>query len=230
MSHIPRVEYREYHIRLREVRPAREDLTHDAVVGRVEVLSATVRVSKRPPVRRLKPELEARLVEEKTESEEREFPRESRVLARRGGVEGARSRLPSVQGDGVADHRELCALHFGYTSLLDSEKEGSMAKESANSLSPVNLTGRGVARIWFRGATHFGGGRPPFFSSDPKSQSSPLCTFGYPRIYRLTEANFIGRRLKPNKVTSMMRVEAPRQFLPNVRSSGLAFRLALAKG
>ena len=34
----------------------------------------------------------------------------------------------------------------------------------------------------------------------------------------------------PNKVTRMMRVEAPRQFLPNVRSSGLAFRLALAKG
>ena len=33
-----------------------------------------------------------------------------------------------------------------------------------------------------------------------------------------------------NKVTRMMRVEAPRQFLPNVRSSGLAFRLALAKG
>ena len=28
----------------------------------------------------------------------------------------------------------------------------------------------------------------------------------------------------------MMRVEAPRQFLPNVRSSGLAVRLALAKG
>ena len=27
-----------------------------------------------------------------------------------------------------------------------------------------------------------------------------------------------------------MRVEAPRQFLPNVRSSGLALRLALAKG
>ena len=26
----------------------------------------------------------------------------------------------------------------------------------------------------------------------------------------------------------MMRVEAPRQFLPNVRSSGLAFRLELA--
>ena len=33
-----------------------------------------------------------------------------------------------------------------------------------------------------------------------------------------------------NKVTRMMRVEAPRQFLPNVRSSGLALRLALAKG
>ena len=27
-----------------------------------------------------------------------------------------------------------------------------------------------------------------------------------------------------------MRVEAPRQFLPNVRSSGLALQLALAKG
>ena len=26
-----------------------------------------------------------------------------------------------------------------------------------------------------------------------------------------------------NKVTRVMRVEAPRQFLPNVRSSGLAF-------
>ena len=34
---------------------------------------------------------------------------------------------------------------------------------------------------------------------------------------------------KQNKVTRMMRVEAPRQFLPNVRSSGLALRLALAK-
>ena len=34
----------------------------------------------------------------------------------------------------------------------------------------------------------------------------------------------------PNKVTRVMRVEAPRQFLPNVRSSGLALRLALAKG
>ena len=33
-----------------------------------------------------------------------------------------------------------------------------------------------------------------------------------------------------DKVTRMMRGEAPRQFLPNVRSSGLAFRLALAKG
>ena len=32
------------------------------------------------------------------------------------------------------------------------------------------------------------------------------------------------------KVTRVMRVEAPRQFLPNVRSSGLALRLALAKG
>ena len=30
----------------------------------------------------------------------------------------------------------------------------------------------------------------------------------------------------PNKVTRVMRVEAPRQFLPNVRSSGVA----LAKG
>ena len=28
----------------------------------------------------------------------------------------------------------------------------------------------------------------------------------------------------------MMRVEAPRQFLPNVRSSGLVLRLTLAKG
>ena len=35
---------------------------------------------------------------------------------------------------------------------------------------------------------------------------------------------------KRNKVTRMMRVEAPRQFLPNVRSSGIALRLALAKG
>ena len=33
------------------------------------------------------------------------------------------------------------------------------------------------------GGTHFGGGGDPlFFSSDPKSQGSPLCTFGYPRI------------------------------------------------
>ena len=43
---------------------------------------------------------------------------------------------------------------------------------------------KGVARIWFRGGgTHFGGGADPlFFASDPKSQGSPLCTFGYPWI------------------------------------------------
>ena len=33
-----------------------------------------------------------------------------------------------------------------------------------------------------------------------------------------------------DKVTRVKRVEAPRHFLPNVRSSGLALRLALAKG
>ena len=32
------------------------------------------------------------------------------------------------------------------------------------------------------GGTHFGGPDPLFFASDPKSQGSPLCTFGYLRI------------------------------------------------
>ena len=46
----------------------------------------------------------------------------------------------------------------------------------------------------------------------------------------LTTGGLVKTKPSHNKVTRMMRVEAPRQFLPNVRSSGLAFRLALAKG
>ena len=41
---------------------------------------------------------------------------------------------------------------------------------------------KSVARIWFRGGHPFrgGGGRPPIFASDPKSQGSPLMYFWLP--------------------------------------------------
>ena len=41
---------------------------------------------------------------------------------------------------------------------------------------------KGVTRIWFRGAPISGGPTPYFSSQTPKSQGSPLCTFGYLRI------------------------------------------------
>ena len=75
----------------------------------------------------------------------------------------------------------------------------------------------------------FGGAAPPA----PPLATPLVCVCEIPRSH-LRPLSFPTRkgnkRLSENKVTRMMRVEAPRQFLPNVRSSGLAFRLALAKG
>ena len=45
-----------------------------------------------------------------------------------------------------------------------------------------NSAEQGRSQDLVSGGTHFGGGDSLFFASDPKSQGSPLCTFGYLRI------------------------------------------------
>ena len=39
---------------------------------------------------------------------------------------------------------------------------------------------KGVARIWFRGGAPISGGRPLFFTSDPKSQGPPYVLLDTP--------------------------------------------------
>ena len=53
---------------------------------------------------------------------------------------------------------------------------------NASNNPSLSVHPKGVARIWFRGGTHFGGGGadPLFFASDPKSQGSPLMYFWLP--------------------------------------------------
>ena len=80
--------------------------------------------------------------------------------------------------------QDRCKVSIEWSSppgIRISEKHG--APYLFISFSVLFVCGKGVARIWFRGGTHFGGGATPYFSPQtPNHKGPPLCTFGYPRI------------------------------------------------